>query len=284
VQYIAHPALSANLIKFDTRICSIDVNEEQDRPITLTSTSGETFHADSVIVTLPLGVLKSNTVTFTPPLPPPVRKAISNLGVGVLEKLFIRFSEPWWDISPNPHQPGLEFYRFSSRDSTAPWHLPPGTLNFFSLSRIHNPHPVFGIFVSTDLAIALVALHPAELCEILQTLYIPHLPNYDAENPACQLLEIDSSTWSQDPYSGFGSYTHVPVGCESGDGNMKILSERIMGEGDHGGIWFAGEHTADTEIIEGVKYTTMATVTGAYKTGQRAANNVIRAFTSELVN
>jgi hypothetical protein len=64
---------------------------------------------------------------------------------------------------------------------------------------------------------------------------------------------------------------------------MKILSEKIMDAGD-GGIWFAGEHTADTEMIDEVKYTTMATVTAAYKTGERAANHVIRTHTSELLN
>ena len=58
---------------------------------------------------------------------------------------------------------------------------------------------------------------------------------------------------------------------------MKVLSERILPAGN-GGIWFAGEHTADTEVIDGVKYTTMATVTGAYKSGERAANHVVRLY------
>jgi hypothetical protein len=55
---------------------------------------------------------------------------------------------------------------------------------------------------------------------------------------------------------------------------MRILSQKILSAGD-GGVWFAGEHTADTEIIDGLKYTTMATVTGAYKSGERAANHVL---------
>ena len=63
---------------------------------------------------------------------------------------------------------------------------------------------------------------------MLQTNYIPMLPNYDAKNPACQILNVDSSAWSQDELSGFGSYSHIPVGSETGDQNMKVLSEKIL--------------------------------------------------------
>jgi monoamine oxidase len=245
--------------------------------ITLKSANNEIFHADSVIVTIPLGLLKRNAIQFTPSLPSPVKKAISNLGFGVLEKLFIRFSEAWWLTSLKDLESiGLEFYRFTSLLSTKGT-LPPGNLNFFSLARIHTPQPVFGIFISTELAKYLVSLPKEELMSMLQTFYIPHLPNYDKNNPACQILELEHSSWSQDPFSGFGSYTHIPAGSDTGDGNMKVLSERILPAGN-GGIWFAGEHTADTEVIDGVKYTTMATVTGAYKSGERAANHVIHLY------
>jgi len=288
VRYIANPAISNGIIKLNTQITSIEVEPDLEKPITLTSSSNETFHADSVIVTLPLGVLKSNTIKFTPSLTPKVSKAIANLGVGVLEKIFIRFSKAWWLTSPRksnllkPTQYGLEFYRFTSLETTTKF-MPRGSLTFFSLARIHNPQPVFGIFVSTTLAKYLVALPREQLQEILQIYYIPHLPNYSTEDPTCQILQIDSSTWSADPLSGYGSYTHIPAGSDTGDENMRILAEKIIDAGE-GGVWFAGEHTADTEIIDGVKYTTMATVTGAYKTGERAANHVIRAHTSELLN
>ena len=50
-------------------------------------TDGETFTADYVLVTLPLAVLRQNTLLFSPPLPPPKLRAIQNLGVGVMEKV-----------------------------------------------------------------------------------------------------------------------------------------------------------------------------------------------------
>ncbi|MEX0350750.1 MAG: FAD-dependent oxidoreductase [Paracoccaceae bacterium] len=52
---------------------------------------------DAVIVTLPLGVLKRDTVTFSPPLSAQKRAAIKRLGVGTLDKLYLRFDRPFWD-------------------------------------------------------------------------------------------------------------------------------------------------------------------------------------------
>jgi len=48
---------------------------------------GETYTADYVLVTLPLAVLRQNTITFTPPLPTSKLQAIQKLGVGVMEKV-----------------------------------------------------------------------------------------------------------------------------------------------------------------------------------------------------
>lgn len=93
------------------------------------------------------------------------------------------------------------------------------------------------------------------------------------------IRDLECSTWSQEELSGFGSYTHIPAGSDTGNENMKILSEKILDTGEEGGgVWFAGEHTADTEVIDGRNYTTMATVTGAYKTGERAAKKVLEAY------
>jgi len=90
---------------------------------------------------------------------------------------------------------------------------------------------------------------------------------------------VDSTEWSQDPLSGFGSYTHIPVGSDMGDENMKVLGERVLSTaGGMGGVWLAGEHTAGTEVRDGVKFSTMATVTGAYKSGTRAANLVLQHY------
>lgn len=45
------------------------------------------FKADAVVVAVPLGVLKSQSITFQPPLPEWKQQAINNLGFGLLNKV-----------------------------------------------------------------------------------------------------------------------------------------------------------------------------------------------------
>ncbi len=60
---------------------------------------GQVVSADRVLVTVPLGVLQAGDITFDPPLPAGNRGAIDRLGMGVLEKVVVRFDEPFWDRS-----------------------------------------------------------------------------------------------------------------------------------------------------------------------------------------
>lgn len=52
---------------------------------------------DAAIVTVPLGVLQAGTIAFDPPLPAGKQAAIARLGMGVLDKLYLRFDDVFWD-------------------------------------------------------------------------------------------------------------------------------------------------------------------------------------------
>lgn len=54
------------------------------------------FIADNVVVTLPLGVLQSNAVHFMPALSNEMCNAIAKLGMGVLNKCYLRFPRAFW--------------------------------------------------------------------------------------------------------------------------------------------------------------------------------------------
>jgi monoamine oxidase len=58
--------------------------------------TGESLRADRVIVTVPLGVLKKETLKFNPLLPFTHRTAIAALGVGTVDSVWLRFDEPFW--------------------------------------------------------------------------------------------------------------------------------------------------------------------------------------------
>ncbi len=59
---------------------------------------GEAHAFDAVIVTLPIGVLQAGTVRFDPPLPNEKQDAIGKLGLGLLNKLYLKFDRPFWDV------------------------------------------------------------------------------------------------------------------------------------------------------------------------------------------
>ncbi|MEX0767143.1 MAG: FAD-dependent oxidoreductase [Microthrixaceae bacterium] len=52
--------------------------------------------ADRVVITVPLGVLKAETITFSPPLPADKLNSINAIGMGVLDKYWFRFEEQFW--------------------------------------------------------------------------------------------------------------------------------------------------------------------------------------------
>ena len=82
----------------------------------------EIFEAASVVVTLPLGVLQSKTVKFSPELPYSQQVAVDGLGMGLMNKVVLEFEEAFWDtekdlISYVPSERG----RFVEWYNAVPW-------------------------------------------------------------------------------------------------------------------------------------------------------------------
>lgn len=65
--------------------------------VTLTSADGQEIRADHAIVTLPVGVLHSGSVTFSPPLSASKFQALDALQSGLLDKLWLAFDDVFWD-------------------------------------------------------------------------------------------------------------------------------------------------------------------------------------------
>ncbi|KUI43116.1 amine oxidase [Mycobacterium sp. IS-1590] len=69
-----------------------------DRQVRVDTSAGPVI-ADRVIVTVPLGVLKANSIEFDPELPQRKRDAIGRLGFGLLNKVVLAFDQPFWPRS-----------------------------------------------------------------------------------------------------------------------------------------------------------------------------------------
>lgn len=88
----------------DDLLDDLDVRLEQpveaiDRTgdgVVVRTTDGEAIDADQVLVTVPLGALQADAIEFDPPLPEPHRDALASLGMGLLDKVWLRWDEPWW--------------------------------------------------------------------------------------------------------------------------------------------------------------------------------------------
>lgn len=73
--------------------------------VSLRFDSGESLNADRVIVTVPLGVLQTDTIAFHPALPLLHQRAIATLGMGVIDTVRMRFDEPFWRTTQPTAEP-----------------------------------------------------------------------------------------------------------------------------------------------------------------------------------
>jgi monoamine oxidase len=64
---------------------------------------GDIERGSHALITVPLGVLKAETIEFDPPLPAPRRAAIERLGFGRFEKVALRFDRAFWTHAGLPH-------------------------------------------------------------------------------------------------------------------------------------------------------------------------------------
>ena len=74
---------------------TVETVRYDDQGISL-STQRQVFEADAVVVTVPLGVLKANAIRFEPALPAPKQAAITRLGMGAYNKLWLCFDRVFW--------------------------------------------------------------------------------------------------------------------------------------------------------------------------------------------
>lgn len=63
----------------------------------LQNTEGEKTAFAKVILTVPLGVLRQGKVAFSPQLPARNIEAIDRLGMGTLDKVYLRYDHVFWD-------------------------------------------------------------------------------------------------------------------------------------------------------------------------------------------
>ncbi len=208
----------------------------QGTEVVLTSAGGDRLEAATVVVTVPLGVLKKGVIAFVPELPASKRRAIDSLGMGVLNKTCLQFDEVFWpeDVELIGHI-GTKPGRWAE------------TVNLFVYTR----QPILMMFNAGAYGAQIEAMSDAQIKgEALATLA-------DMFGSVPPLRNALITRWQSDPWS-YGSYSYVPVGSSwiQHEELAKPIDDRVV---------FAGEATHEDFP---------ATVHGAYLSGIRAAREV----------
>ena len=85
---IAEPATKANIVRYNRTVNSIACTGPEEAPqVSVETADGQSYLFDEVVMTAPLGWLKTNTSAFQPALPARLLKAIDSIGYGNLDKV-----------------------------------------------------------------------------------------------------------------------------------------------------------------------------------------------------
>lgn len=244
----------------------------------VTSEDGtQTRYFDFVVCAVPLGVLKEsverrqdlsslNKLSFHPSLPFSKVDAISNVGFGLLNKVYLHFPTAFWRAPGIFREEDALQCLFGNVSGVNPHHY-----MFFDVGkRLGSKDDAPGILmslVSGKEAVTLECLSDAEIVdEVLVTLR-RLFSNMTVPEP----LQHKITRWGKDRFSR-GSYTFLPPGAT--DQDFHLLQSPINVNGDslllEGSevmrLFFAGEHT--TALHPSMAH-------GAMLSGIRAAQEVM---------
>lgn len=231
---------------------------------------------DAVVVTVPLGALHHQLITFDPQLPDDIHQGFSRLSYGALGKVFFEFSEVFWSKDndqiiyyPSPPEldeedaDGFSPSSPSSSSSREPeddtiLNYPTVTVNLMLVADrkelcVQIAEPLTQrIEAMTDAKKRYKFFEP--LFKLIRTEPYKALP---------RLVKMECTRWTQDPLAGFGTYSSDKVG----DNPHLILA--ALENHRQSCLQFAGEHL--TRVGNGC-------VHGAFATGEKAAKRLLEKF------
>jgi vacuolar protein sorting-associated protein 33A len=240
-------------VKTPVRRITYDCSGEQ-QAAQLECEDGHTIDADYIVCTIPLGVLKHESIEFDPPLPAWKTDVIHRLGFGVLNKVVLVYESPFWDTerdifgvlrdAPNPSSI-LQSEYSSQRGRFFQWFNVSNTTGLPCLIALMAGDAGFDTeHTSNDKLIT-------EATEVLRGVFGPQVPFP---------TEAIVTRWASDRFAR-GSYSSAAP-------DMKVDDYDVMAR-PVGNLHFAGEHTIGTHP---------ATVHGAYMSGLRAASEILDAL------
>ena len=221
-------------IRLNTKVISVHYS---DNRVSIFTDNGNYF-ADSVLLTVPLGVLKKGIIKFTPELPELTQKAIDGLEMGTVNKFLLVWDTVFWEED-------LQYIGYTPEEK--------GKFNYFLNVKKFSDANALMTFAFGDYSISTEQMTDKEIVEEVMA-HLKVIYGHNIPNPT----KILRTKWNENPYS-YGSYSYDTIGL--GSDAFEIFEKPVDNK-----VFFAGEHTI-------VNY--RATVHGAYLSGIREAKKII---------
>ncbi|CAN1127186.1 Lysine-specific histone demethylase 1 homolog 3 [Linum perenne] len=213
-----------------------------DSKVKVSTSNGIEFSGDAVLVTVPLGCLKAESIKFSPSLPQWKQSSIQRLGYGVLNKVVLEFERVFWDDS-------VDYFGATAEDTDNRGHC----FMFWNVRKTVGAPVLIALVVgkaAIDGQSTCSSDHVSHAVKTLRKLFGVDL----VPDPVASMV----TDWGRDPFS-YGAYSYVAIGSSGEDYD-------ILGRPVENCLFFAGEATCK-EYPD--------TVGGAMMSGLREAVRII---------
>ena len=269
----------ASKIRYQSKVTKI----EYDVPLPITSTStrtskipqlvtrvtytdlltGEshTILTKTVLVTVPLGVLKRGVIDFQPPLPAPKQTAIDTVGFGILNKCILYWDTPqddWWPA-------GREVLTLVDSDHNY-------TTMFNDKQLGNGNHFVLSAWIAGDSAKAMELESNETIANTVYDHLVQMMSHHNQNHPNNKAMAIEIprpsqviiTRWGHDEFA-YGSYSYSTVPDRVHGPLLMEGARRELGLRTGSNLFWAGEATHE-------KWS--GTTVGAYRSGQQVAADI----------
>lgn len=233
-------------IKTNTPVVKIDQSGDV---VEVYTTNGQVIYARSVIVTVPLGVLKKSSIEFVPPLNDAKLEAIDLIGMGNMNKVLMYWDMTTQDVSWWP-EGKVDMQLITDQDSDSEdW-------TYFYNDHSHVGNEDYHAMTSWNAGDAADRLEKNTDEETMDIVLgnLRKMFGNDVPSPSKYII----TRWRSEEFSG-GAYSFDTVGSDLTD-YRKTLGEPMNN------VFFAGEATD----IDGW----FGTAVAAYTTGVKAAGEI----------
>lgn len=240
-------------VHLNSKVSEIDYSNPSRALISFTRNGEEEINvfAKTVLVTASLGVLKAGNINFTPRLPLWKKEVIDGMGFGTMNKCVLIWNDP--NAVKWPDNEWIELMTPKGENS-GKW------TTFFNPTK-YKGIPVIVGFVGGDNARYMETQTDEEVIDDVMT-------NLKAMFPSITPPDRHVITrWGSDE-NVLGTYSYKIVGRHDGNDRNKL---RKAVEN----IWFAGEATSSSWY---------ATTVGAFKTGEKAAKEMLKVLSSDATS